>query len=1129
MAVPSQSSSSTRVPIAQKRGAIGIAPHCIPHATIHAYPSSSGKMMDEAPLVPDGLRMEVCSTEVHSKGRKNCAYNPLCVWGLGESSKKGVVWGGDSGLIDTLGRNPGLLSRNEKPAGLKNMGATCYLGSLLQLLYTSSAFRRALYGCDQEGEVSGCLEKILADMEFGNRASCEVSILTTLLGLDPNEQQDAQEFGKLFAHRLEEERPSCIEPIFRGKVENRTTCSSCGCASTQVEALDEVECIVSKGSSVAACVAAQQEPETMSGDNSYFCDHCNTKRAAERRSTVIEPPRKCLLVQLLRYVYDTKTWEKKKLKTNIELSPTLELCGVLFYLKAVVYHRGESANGGHYVAHAQRENGQWYEFDDDNVTRICAAASQHYKRPTQAAPNSKKKAALTTSSKGEAYMLLYTRADDDEKAQPGRRPSPQAADYVARLDDRHRAACAAYTAKQEMLALRIAKRQEMYTEYFGTGRSPAAEVSDDGEPCGQYVLLETSVLQAWVNGDDLVQPDSVVWLTEDALLCAHDKLRPDKLGKFKCLKPVVYDAVVKDLPRSTRRTLTQRDALCRACLTAKRAANAAQRETDQLRIALYDDLKLALRQQHDDDSIIEEDELYLISLAWYHQLSKRQCRSSASKRKKPLNENATADLECEHGGLSPSASRFAVDETVWRKVCKLYAASKALRASTKVCVHCAATRDAAKLEDDAKKRQLRAAPQLRGLLDRLDLDVDDPLGAQAATFLKPVDIDGGLRLVRRDWLARWRGYHRSSKAAPPPMGDQVVRCEAHGLKRLPTWVACVVSGSGDADSRAFAVKRAIDQARTVDDLIEAGLEDMSGAVDIVSEAEYEALNAEYPGKAPALEEGWCETCLEADLNALEEERTRFKAEPIRFAPNENGSSRRRWPRRTGCSPVDVLSSSSHPLGLVLLKLLEAWDLPAETAIRNVYDLKDQPLRRELQASLEQLGVKACATLRVEMTADHAGGEAWTIVRLAECFADCRDDVAKPPAKKHKYDPEKGFEGTLLLSGRAIPTPDTKQTRACETADYEASARDNQEVEPRRLTPERNHSDDELHDALKCHLDDMGYDTKAQTVAVALEDARLTHTDRDDILNQVVAILDPESPVGLNNGHSNRRSTRRKCA
>ena len=92
---------------------------------------------------------EPCARKDHKTtktSKKNCGANCLCVYGLGEQIRNGAnpVWGEAKGLLAVLGDDPNDNVRSDVPAGLRNLGATCYLGSLVQVLYHNAAFRDCL-------------------------------------------------------------------------------------------------------------------------------------------------------------------------------------------------------------------------------------------------------------------------------------------------------------------------------------------------------------------------------------------------------------------------------------------------------------------------------------------------------------------------------------------------------------------------------------------------------------------------------------------------------------------------------------------------------------------------------------------------------------------------------------------------------------------------------------------------------------------------------------------------------------------------------------------------------------------------------------------------------------------------
>jgi ubiquitin carboxyl-terminal hydrolase 48 len=152
---------------------------------------------------------------------------------------------------------------------------------------------------------------------------------------------------------------------------------------------------------VQYCFDQYTKPETLDGDNQYFCDACNCKQDAKRVMTLTELP-PVLNIQLSRYVFDREKFIKKKLTDKVRLPTVLRIdqhskgAGAnaafvsnraskknqnlkkKYLLCAVMRHQGTSAYSGHYVAEAMDWTiGQWYEFNDETV-KVLTAPSNSY-------------------------------------------------------------------------------------------------------------------------------------------------------------------------------------------------------------------------------------------------------------------------------------------------------------------------------------------------------------------------------------------------------------------------------------------------------------------------------------------------------------------------------------------------------------------------------------------------------------------------------------------------------------------------------------------------------------------------------------------------------------------------------
>ena len=223
-------------------------------ARSHATRSSKRKRPDETEglwgMVRDFkddvfcLRQPVEPEGVRGRGRvQSGPCNPHQLWGLGERSVG--IWSSRLQVTKTLGEDPmgEGLGRNvvDQPAGLVNLGATCYLSSVLQCLYHDRAFRRHVYACRRPASGGGAeaqeeeepaasmdvdaasqqldvvavtsmapqstlvevLQRIFAELQCGERSAVDPTAFVDMLSLAKDTQQDPQEFNRLLMTHLE--------------------------------------------------------------------------------------------------------------------------------------------------------------------------------------------------------------------------------------------------------------------------------------------------------------------------------------------------------------------------------------------------------------------------------------------------------------------------------------------------------------------------------------------------------------------------------------------------------------------------------------------------------------------------------------------------------------------------------------------------------------------------------------------------------------------------------------------------------------------------------------------------------------------------------------------------------------
>ena len=157
--------------------------------------------------------------------------------------------------------------------------------------------------------------------------------------------------------------------LFVGQISFQTTCSLCGYTSPSAQTEDvSVLHLPVSGPTLDECVGGAFADEVLEGDNAYACPTCQDHVRATR-TTALAHASDHVFLSLNRF-----TQSSDKIVTPVDFSESLVLCNSRYVLRAVIVHKGLSADSGHYTAFVNAgrvgEASSWFQANDQVVTPL---------------------------------------------------------------------------------------------------------------------------------------------------------------------------------------------------------------------------------------------------------------------------------------------------------------------------------------------------------------------------------------------------------------------------------------------------------------------------------------------------------------------------------------------------------------------------------------------------------------------------------------------------------------------------------------------------------------------------------------------------------------------------------------
>ena len=299
-----------------------------------------------------------------------------------------------------------VLVNGEYIRGLRNLGNTCFMNSILQCLsqtlllrefYVSDEYKQYL---NKRGDLSFAFKRVMLDLRTA-KSSVDPSKLKKQVArvvpiFSDYRQHDAHEFMRFLLNELHEEinrasvegrkspadnetlREACarhltwedsrISELFGGMLRSEVCCcQSWNQFKVYIPFMDIALPIPNRtdvpSPNITDCFRMLTTEETLDGGARPYCNACERLTKSTKKLSLSNLP-KYLVIQLKRFsYYPTRT----KLTTRVEFDDTWRLVDssyqtYTYSLYGIASHWG-GLDGGHYIAYCQHE-GEWRCFND---------------------------------------------------------------------------------------------------------------------------------------------------------------------------------------------------------------------------------------------------------------------------------------------------------------------------------------------------------------------------------------------------------------------------------------------------------------------------------------------------------------------------------------------------------------------------------------------------------------------------------------------------------------------------------------------------------------------------------------------------------------------------------------------
>ena len=321
------------------------------------------------------------------------------------------------------------------PRGLNNIGATCYMNSVLQSFYHVFDLSNELIklkNIDERkmpmtsayleviNELTFSKEKSISPIKFkimisnnelfegigaNDAKSLTLYILETLNeefngnNLQINNENLLNKIRNLKNKEMENivkafnsQYNSIIADLFYGLKMTTYKCLACNDCPADYQLFNIINLSIEQTFvemkkkelkvDILECLKVEQKPKYFNGDNQLFCDKCNKMVDGESVNKIYMAPK--IMILFLDRGFNNSFRCEVTFPEILKMKEFVDIDGGNYHLIGVIEHLGPSSNSGHFIATCKHFDGKWYLFSDSTIIPL-----ESYKK------------------NGEPYLLFY--------------------------------------------------------------------------------------------------------------------------------------------------------------------------------------------------------------------------------------------------------------------------------------------------------------------------------------------------------------------------------------------------------------------------------------------------------------------------------------------------------------------------------------------------------------------------------------------------------------------------------------------------------------------------------------------------------------------------------------------------